>query len=106
MEFLSANFSLLFRDRFSNLYGLNFTARNIQNIALNGIERPSLCILFLGSRVTKSVPTLGPGHDRAVASVVVDLAHTSDGGMFVLFTSHAALRRTAKLVRARRLYRS
>jgi ATP-dependent DNA helicase DinG len=39
------------------------------------------------------------GHDRAVASVVVDLAHASDGGMFVLFTSHAALRRTAKLVR-------
>ena len=39
------------------------------------------------------------GHDSAVASVVVDLAHASDGGMFVLFTSHAALRRTAKLVR-------
>ncbi len=39
------------------------------------------------------------GHDKAVASVIAELARTSDGGMFVLFTSHAALRRTAKLVR-------
>ena len=41
------------------------------------------------------------GHDQAVASVIVDLARASDGGMFVLFTSHAALRRTTKLVRQR-----
>jgi ATP-dependent DNA helicase DinG len=39
------------------------------------------------------------GHDRAVARVLVELAHVSDGGMFVLFTSHAALRRTAEAVR-------
>ncbi|MCZ6754601.1 MAG: ATP-dependent DNA helicase, partial [Gemmatimonadetes bacterium] len=38
-------------------------------------------------------------HDQAVCRVVVDLAHASGGGMFVLFTSHAALRRVAAEVR-------
>jgi ATP-dependent DNA helicase DinG len=36
-----------------------------------------------------------PGHDRALFEAIVQLAHASDGGMFVLFTSHAALRRAA-----------
>src|SRR5213080_3468177 len=40
-----------------------------------------------------------PGHDAAVARVLVELAHASDGGMFVLFTSHGALRRAAEAVR-------
>jgi ATP-dependent DNA helicase DinG len=35
----------------------------------------------------------------AVQRVVVDLAFASDGGMFVLFTSYAALRRVAAAVR-------
>ena len=39
------------------------------------------------------------GHAEAVARVVTDLAYASDGGMFVLFTSHAALRRAADAVR-------
>lgn len=39
------------------------------------------------------------GHDQAVAQVVEDLAAASDGGMFVLFTSHAALRRIASALR-------
>jgi ATP-dependent DNA helicase DinG len=39
------------------------------------------------------------GHDAAVARVLVELAEASDGGMFVLFTSHGALRRTADAVR-------
>jgi ATP-dependent DNA helicase DinG len=38
-------------------------------------------------------------HDVAVAQVVRDLAYASDGGMFVLFTSHAALRRAAVRLR-------
>ncbi len=42
-----------------------------------------------------------PGHDRAIATAVVQLAHASDGGMFVLFTSYGALRRVAAQVRAR-----
>ncbi|HEV8264030.1 MAG TPA: helicase C-terminal domain-containing protein [Gemmatimonadales bacterium] len=41
------------------------------------------------------------GHDAAVARVLVDLAHASDGGIFVLFTSHGALRRAADAVRGR-----
>src|SRR5439155_21630839 len=40
-----------------------------------------------------------PGHDAAVARVLVELAQPSDGGMFVLFTSHGALRRAAEAVR-------
>ena len=39
------------------------------------------------------------GHGEAIARVVVDLAYASDGGMFVLFTSHAALRRAAERLR-------
>ena len=39
------------------------------------------------------------GHDAAVARVLVELAHASDGGIFCLFTSHGALRRAADTVR-------
>ncbi len=41
-----------------------------------------------------------PGHAAAVVQVVHDLAWASDGGMFVLFTSHGALRRAAAELRA------
>jgi ATP-dependent DNA helicase DinG len=41
-----------------------------------------------------------PGHAGAVVQVVQDLAWASDGGMFVLFTSHSALRRAAVELRA------
>ncbi len=40
-----------------------------------------------------------PGHDRALTRAIVELASVTDGGMFVLFTSHAALRRVAAAVR-------
>lgn len=39
------------------------------------------------------------GHDRAIARAICDIASASDGGMFVLFTSYAALRRAAVAVR-------
>jgi ATP-dependent DNA helicase DinG len=39
------------------------------------------------------------GHDQAVAQVVEELACACDGGMFVLFTSHRALRRLASALR-------
>ena len=39
-------------------------------------------------------------HATAVIQVVSDLAYASDGGMFVLFTSHASLRRAAQEIRA------
>jgi ATP-dependent DNA helicase DinG len=38
-------------------------------------------------------------HDAAVAQITGEVCHASDGGMFVLFTSHAALRRVAALLR-------
>ncbi|HEX3236163.1 MAG TPA: helicase C-terminal domain-containing protein [Gemmatimonadales bacterium] len=38
-------------------------------------------------------------HATAVIQVVTDLAYASDGGMFVLFTSHASLRRAAQELR-------
>ena len=39
------------------------------------------------------------GHGAAVVQIVCDLAYASDGGMFVLFTSHASLRRAAAELR-------
>ncbi len=39
------------------------------------------------------------GHDRATAQAILELAAAADGGMFVLFTSHGALRRVAQAVR-------
>ena len=39
------------------------------------------------------------GHAGAVVQIVSDLAYASDGGMFVLFTSHGALRRAAESLR-------
>jgi ATP-dependent DNA helicase DinG len=59
-----------------------------------------------GSQCVFAVPTDLPeprddasGHDGAVARVLVDLAQDADGGVFCLFTSHAALRRVADLAR-------
>ena len=40
------------------------------------------------------------GHDAAVARVLLEVARASDGGVFCLFTSHGALRRTAEAVRS------
>jgi ATP-dependent DNA helicase DinG len=39
------------------------------------------------------------GHGNALAEALLDLAHAADGGMFVLFTSHVALRRAAVAVK-------
>jgi ATP-dependent DNA helicase DinG len=39
------------------------------------------------------------GHGAAVARVLMELAHASDGGIFALFTSHGALRRAADAIR-------
>jgi ATP-dependent DNA helicase DinG len=40
-----------------------------------------------------------PGYQAATARVVQELAEMSDGGLFVLFTSHSALRHVAGLLR-------
>ncbi len=44
-------------------------------------------------------PSAESAHDIKTAEVVADLAQASDGGLFVLFTSHRALRRVASLLR-------
>jgi ATP-dependent DNA helicase DinG len=43
----------------------------------------------------------GDAYQEATAAVVEEVAALSDGGLFVLFTSHAALRRVAELLRER-----
>ncbi|HZH42022.1 MAG TPA: helicase C-terminal domain-containing protein [Gemmatimonadales bacterium] len=60
-----------------------------------------------GSQCVLGIPTDLPeprddeaGHDAAVARVLLEVARASDGGVFCLFTSHGALRRTADAVRA------
>jgi ATP-dependent DNA helicase DinG len=70
----------------------------VREIHASPFDFPSQCLF--------GVPTDLPeprddeaGHDAAVTRALVELAHASDGGMFVLFTSHGALRRTAEAVR-------
>jgi ATP-dependent DNA helicase DinG len=41
-----------------------------------------------------------PAHDACVVKAITELAWASDGGMFALFTSHAALRRAAAELKA------
>jgi ATP-dependent DNA helicase DinG len=51
-------------------------------------------------------PNLNPtGHFNAVSRVVIDVAEASNGGMFVLFTSHRDVRAMAAELRARGAYR-
>ncbi len=69
----------------------------VREILASPFDFPSQCIF--------GIPTDSPeprddetGHDAAVARALVDLAHASDGGLFCLFTSHAALKRTTQAV--------
>jgi ATP-dependent DNA helicase DinG len=61
---------------------------------------PSQCVLGLPTDVPEPREDES-GHDAAVGRVLIDLAQASDGGIFCLFTSHAALRRVADHVRGR-----
>ena len=70
----------------------------VREIFASPFDFPSQCLF--------GIPTDLPepredevGHGAALAKVVTDLAWASDGGMFVLFTSHAALRRAAAELR-------
>jgi ATP-dependent DNA helicase DinG len=71
----------------------------VREIFPSPFDYPSQCVFGVpndlpGPREDES------GHGAAVVQVVSDLAYASDGGMFVLFTSHAALRRAAQELRA------
>jgi ATP-dependent DNA helicase DinG len=70
----------------------------VREIFASPFDYPSQCIFGVpndlpGPREDE------PAHSAAVVQVVTDLAYASDGGMFVLFTSHVALRRAAQELR-------
>jgi ATP-dependent DNA helicase DinG len=72
---------------------------SVREIFPSPFDYPSQCLL--GVPDDSPDPREDPaGHDAMVAGVVHDLAYASDGGIFVLFTSHAQLRRVASAIRA------
>jgi ATP-dependent DNA helicase DinG len=71
----------------------------VREIFPSPFDYPSQCVFGVPNDLPE--PRVDePGHGAAVVQVVSDLAFASDGGMFVLFTSHAALRRAARELRA------
>jgi ATP-dependent DNA helicase DinG len=71
----------------------------VKEILPSPFDYPSQCVFGVPNDLPE--PRLDePGHGAAVVQVVSDLAFASDGGMFVLFTSHLALRRAAQELRA------
>jgi ATP-dependent DNA helicase DinG len=72
---------------------------SVREIFPSPFDYPSQCVFGVPSDLPEPRDD-EPGHGAAVVQVVSDLAYASDGGMFVLFTSHAALRRAAQELRA------
>ena len=70
----------------------------VREIHASPFDFPSQCLFGIPTDLPEPRDDEA-GHGAAVARVLVELAHASDGGMFVLFTSHAALRRAAEAVR-------
>jgi ATP-dependent DNA helicase DinG len=71
----------------------------VREILPSPFDYPSQCVFGVPNDLPEPRED-EPGHGAAVVQVVSDLAYASDGGMFVLFTSHAALRRAAQELRA------
>jgi ATP-dependent DNA helicase DinG len=71
----------------------------VREIFPSPFDYPSQCVFGVPNDLPEPRDD-EPGHGAAVVQVVSDLAYASDGGMFVLFTSHAALRRAAQELRA------
>jgi ATP-dependent DNA helicase DinG len=72
---------------------------SIREIFPSPFDYPSQCVFGVPNDLPEPRAD-EPGHGAAVVQVVTDLAFASDGGMFVLFTSHIALRRAAQELRA------
>ena len=70
----------------------------VREIFQSPFDYPSQCIFGVPNDLPEPRED-EPAHGAAVVQVVTDLAYASDGGMFVLFTSHAALRRAAQELR-------
>jgi ATP-dependent DNA helicase DinG len=71
----------------------------VREIFPSPFDYPSQCVFGVPNDLPEPRED-EPGHGAAVVQVVSDLAFAADGGMFVLFTSHAALRRAAQELRA------
>src|SRR5215203_1438526 len=70
----------------------------VREIFASPFDYPSQCLFGVPNDLPEPRED-EPAHGAAVVQVVSDLAYASDGGMFVLFTSHAALRRAANELR-------
>ncbi|MGH7672092.1 MAG: ATP-dependent DNA helicase, partial [Gemmatimonadales bacterium] len=70
----------------------------IREVLPSPFDFPAQCLFGIPTDVPEPRDDAS-GHDAAVARVLVELAHASDGGIFALFTSHEALRRAAGAVR-------
>ncbi|MEO8227398.1 MAG: helicase C-terminal domain-containing protein, partial [Gemmatimonadota bacterium] len=70
----------------------------VREIFASPFDYPSQCLFGIPTDIPEPRENEA-GHAAAVAQVVSDLAYASDGGMFVLFTSHAALQRAAAWLR-------
>ena len=70
----------------------------VKEILPSPFDYPSQCLFGIPNDLPEPRED-EPAHGAAVVQVVTDLAYASDGGMFVLFTSHAALRRAAQELR-------
>ncbi|HEX7337971.1 MAG TPA: helicase C-terminal domain-containing protein [Gemmatimonadales bacterium] len=70
----------------------------VREIFASPFDYPSQCVFGVPNDLPEPRED-EPAHGAAVVQVVTDLAYASDGGMFVLFTSHAALRRAAQELR-------
>ncbi len=70
----------------------------IREVLPSPFDFPSQCLFGIPTDVPEPRDDES-GHDAAVARILVELAHASDGGIFALFTSHGALRRAAEAVR-------
>ncbi|HEU5169623.1 MAG TPA: helicase C-terminal domain-containing protein [Gemmatimonadales bacterium] len=70
----------------------------VREIFASPFDFPSQCLFGIPTDLPEPRDDEA-GHGAALARVVTDLAWASDGGMFVLFTSHAALRRAAAELR-------
>ena len=71
----------------------------VREILPSPFDYPSQCVFGVPNDLPEPRGD-EPGHGAAVVQVVTDLAYASDGGMFVLFTSHSALRRAAQELRS------
>ena len=71
----------------------------VREILPSPFDYPEQCLFGIPSDVPDPRED-EPGHDACVVRAITELCWASDGGMFVLFTSHAALRRAATELRA------